>query len=164
MKDEIYYRDQTPPELCLRLIEYVPIEFGDTVWEPFRGEGAFYNAIRRKTQLTTWSEIEDGKDYKDIEGNFDWIITNPPFKLDGKSSFGRLFMELAHRCNKGFAFLGNDYCFTALTTSRMKKLNDIGLYLTKIILCNVKKWRGRYYFIIFTRSETSAMEYLSESY
>jgi hypothetical protein len=65
MKDEIYYRDQTPPELCLRLIEYIPIQGSDTAWEPFSGQKAFYNAIRKKTYNVSWSEIEDGIDYKD---------------------------------------------------------------------------------------------------
>ena len=164
MKDDEYHLHQTPPELCLRLIDFVPITFGDTVFEPFRGEGAFYNAIRKKTQNVSWAEIEEGIDYRDISGQFDWVVTNPPFKIDGRPSFGRLLMELSSQCKKGFAYLGNDYCLTGLTTSRLHKLEEKGLYLHKIVICNVKKWRGRYYFVIFTRDKNPAFEYLRESF
>lgn len=163
MKDELYYLHQTPPELCLRLIDYVPIDREDTVFEPFKGEGNFYNAIRHKTQRTTWSEIEDGVDYKSINGMFDWIITNPPFKLEGKMSFYTLFKELIQKCNKGIALLGNDYCLSAFTPKRLKDLEDMGFHITKIVVCNVKKWRGRYYFIIITRDK-GTIEYLEGNY
>lgn len=162
MKDEQYFLNQTPPNLCLDLIEHIPIEFGDTVWEPFRGEGSFYNAIRKKTQLTTWSEIEDGVDYKDISGQFDWVITNPPF--NGTGSFAKLLLELAPRCGKGIAFLGNQYCFTSLTPKRLKILEDKGLCLSKIVVCNIKKWFGKYFLMVFTRTEHRAMEHLLGSY
>lgn len=162
MKDEQYFLNQSPPELCLDLIEYIPIEFGDTVWEPFAGEKAFYNAIRKKTQRVEWSEIEDGKDYKDISDQFDWIVTNPPF--NGTGSFSKLLMELAPRCGKGIAFLGNQYCFTSLTPKRLKLLEDKGLCLSKIVVCNIKKWFGKYYLMVFTRTETPVMDYLLGSY
>ena len=161
MKDDKYYLNQTPPELCLRLIEYVPIDREDTAWEPFSGEKSFYNAIRKKTQKVTWSELEDGIDYKDIEGQFDWVVSNPPF--NGTGSFAKLLLELADRVNKGIAFLGNQYCFTSLTPKRLKKLEDKGLYLSRIVVCNIKKWYGKYYFIVFTR-EDSVINYLEGSY
>jgi hypothetical protein len=161
MKDEIYYRDQTPPELCLRLIDFVPIERSDTAFEPFRGEGAFYNALRQKTVHVTWSEIEDGIDYRDISGQFQWIVTNPPFGKNGQ--FSKILMDLASRCTKGMAILGNQYCFTSLTPKRLKLLEGHGLLLTRVVVCNVKKWYGKYYFMIFTRDKGS-IDYLEGSY
>jgi hypothetical protein len=161
MKNEQYFLNQTPPELCLRLIDYVPIDREDTVWEPFKGEGAFYNAIRKKTQRTTWSEIEDGVDYKDINGIFDWVITNPPFNERG--SFSKLLMELSQRVNKGIAFLGNQFCFTSLTPKRLRQLENNGLHLSRVVICNIKKWYGKYYFMIFTRDKGS-IDYLEGSY
>lgn len=162
MKDEQYFLNQTPIDLCLDLVEHIPIEFGDTVWEPFAGEKSFYNAIRKKTQQTEWTEIEDGKDYKDIEGKFDWIITNPPF--NGTGSFAKLLMELSDNVNKGIAFLGNQYCFTSLTPKRLKILEDKGLCLSKVVVCNVKKWFGKYYLMVFTRTQPRVMDYLLGSY
>lgn len=158
MKDEQYFLNQTPPELCLRLIEYVPIEFRDICWEPFSGEGAFYNAMRKKTQAVSWTEIEDGRDYKDALGKFDWIVTNPPFGKNG--SFWKILLELIQRCNKGLAFLGNDYCLSCLTPKRLKLLEGFGFHLNKMIRCNVKKWRGRYIFMVFTKEKNLGLDYI----
>ena len=41
-KTEEYYFHQTPSELCKQLIKKVDIVSGDSILEPFRGEGAFY--------------------------------------------------------------------------------------------------------------------------
>jgi hypothetical protein len=158
MKDDTYYLHQTPPELALKLIEYVPIDRTDTACEPFKGEGAFYNAIRKKTVYTDWYEIEEGRDYKDFSGNADWVVTNPPFQNAG--SFSKLLMELASKCNKGMALLGNDYCLSALTPKRVRILASFGLHLSKIVSCNIKKWRGRYYFMIFTRIKSPDIDFL----
>lgn len=162
MKDELYYRDQTPPELALKLIEYVPIEFNDNACEPFRGEGAFFNALRKKTYDVDWCEIEDGEDYREMGDKYDWIVTNPPFGKKGQ--FWNLLWELAHKVEKGIAFLGNQYCFTSLTPKRLKMLEGLGLYLTKVIICNVKKWYGKYYFIVFTKDKKSIIDYLEGYY
>lgn len=162
MKDEIYYRDQTPPELALKLVEYLPIEPQDNAIDPFKGEGAFYNALEKKIHHVDWCEIEEGRDYKEMGDIYNWIVTNPPFGKNG--SFWKLLWELAPKSTKGIAFLGNQYCFTSLTPKRLKLLEDKGLYLSKVIVCNVKKWFGKYYFMVFTRSEHRVMEYLLGSY
>lgn len=162
MKDETYYFHQTPPELCLQLIEHVSIDRNDNACEPFRGEGAFFNAIRKKTVNVDWCEIEDGRDYKEMADNYDWIITNPPFEKNG--SFWKLLWELAPKVNKGLALLGNQYCFTCLTPKRIKMLNDVGLYLNKVIVCNVKKWHGRYYFMIFTKQDSQAFGFIEGNF
>lgn len=44
--------------------------------EPFRGDGAFFKHLPAGTD---WCEIEDGKDFFECNGEYDWIVTNPPF-------------------------------------------------------------------------------------
>jgi len=80
-KDETYYFHQTPEELCKKLIEQVPLVEGDRVLEAFRGEGNFYNNLPDFVEKD-WAEITEGRDYKDHTKPFDWIITNPPFRMD----------------------------------------------------------------------------------
>jgi hypothetical protein len=162
MKDDAYYLHQTPTELALKLIEYVPIDPTDTAWEPFKGEGAFYDAFHEKTPHVYWTEIEEGRDYKDFSYNVDWIVTNPPFQTGG--SFSKLLLELAPRCHKGMALLGNDYCLSALTPKRIRILASHGLYLSKIVSCNIKKWRGRYYMMVFTRLKSPDIDFLEGYY
>ena len=62
-------------------------------------------------------------------------------------------------------FLGNDYCLSTLTPKRMKELNDNGLFLNKIVICNVKKWRGRYFGLYFNKNiPNDSFAYLTGTY
>jgi len=153
MKDENYYFHQTPEELARILINKVNILGDDILYEPFKGEGAFYlNFPGPNTKFC--SEIEYGLDYKDFNYPYDWVITNPPFKLgeERTNAFWYLLNYFTDRANKGVAFLGNDYCLSTLTPKRMKILKEKGWELKKIIVCSVKKWRGRYFFMIFEKN------------
>jgi hypothetical protein len=154
MKDNIYYFHQTPEELCKQLIKYVPLHDGDMVLEPFKGEGSFFNNFPNNT-INDYCEIEEGLDFKDYDKPIDWVISNPPFKLETGTkhvnSFYYLLDYYLSRVNKGIAFLGNDRCFSTLTPKRIKSINDKGFYIQKIVVCSIKKWRGRYFFIIITK-------------
>ena len=134
--DENYLFHQAPKDLAKDLMPFVPINADDVLYEPFKGEGAFFDAFpTENTKL--WTEIAYGKDYKDFEEDYDWVISNPPFKLntDNKkvNSFWYLLDYYTKRAKKGIAFLGNDYCFSTITPIRQKILNERGFYITKII-------------------------------
>jgi len=160
-KDDFYYLEQTPETLCKVLVKHIPdLNSGDLVFEPFSGEGNWLKALTEQNTIST--EIEHGTDYRSInleETLVDWVITNPPYRVlmegekeDGKreNAFINLANYFAGKTNKGFAFLLNDKCFSALTPPRLKKLyEEKGVFIYKIVVCSVKKWRGRYFFIIF---------------
>lgn len=154
MPDDVYYFHQTPEELCKELLKLVPFQDGDVVLEPFKGEGGFYNNFPANVNKD-WCEIEEGRDYRDHDKAFDWVITNPPFRLnDGvkrENAFFKLLKYYTERATKGIAFLGNDFCFATLTPKRLKELNESGWYIHNIVCCQIKKWRGRYFFIIFKK-------------
>jgi hypothetical protein len=80
-KNDVYYFHQTPQALCEELIKHIDLSNGDKVFEPFRGEGAFYNSFPDFVEKD-WTEITEGRDYKEYTGEIDWVITNPPFRLD----------------------------------------------------------------------------------
>jgi len=167
-KNETYYFHQTPEELAKELIKKIPLVKGDKVVDTFRGEGSFYNNFPDFVEKD-WAEIVEGRDYKDYKKEIDWIITNPPFRLETEkakrvNSFYPLLEYYSTRVNKGIAFLANDYCFSTLTPIRMKKLNELGWYLQGYTICNVKKWRGRYFFIIFTKQPNTNINFLLGSY
>ena len=162
-KDEVYHFHQTPEALCKELVKHIPdLTTEDVVFEPFMGEGNFVRAFPDTQNLIT-TEIQDGADYKSIDLEttpIDWVITNPPFRLEEPTgeegstkrvnAFFKLTEYFAGRTNKGVAFLGNSDCLSALTPPRLKKLyKENHVYIYKIVVCSVKKWRGRYYFIIF---------------
>jgi len=162
VKTEDYYLHQTPPDLCNALLDRIPgLDKNPIVYEPFKGEGGFTRWLEGKVNALYHTEIEEGKDFRDFEWvePVDWVISNPPFRIDdlqGKrvnafwyfvDYYAKKFTE--GKITKGIAFLANDKCFSAFTPKRMKELEEKGLYIYKICVCSVKKWRGRYYFIIF---------------
>lgn len=166
-KDKAYFFHQTPEKLAIDLIKKIPIQDTDIVLEPFSGEGVFFNNFPKCVKK--YCEITEGIDYKDYVGKIDWVITNPPFKLEndkGKriNSFFPLLEYYCDKVNKGIAFLGNDRCFSTLTPLRMKRLNEMGLYLQGYTICNIKKWRGRYFFMIFTKHKNDDINYLINYY
>lgn len=164
---ETYLFHQTPPDLAKRLIEFLPLEEGDVVCEPFRGEGAFYNAIPEQCEKV-WAEITMGKDYKDITESYDWVITNPPFRLEQDNSringFWLTLDYFTQRANKGVAFLFNKKCLEALTPKRLQMLEQRGWFVKQIIVCSVRKWAGRYYFLILTKNPGTSFCYLRENW
>ena len=165
--DATYMLHQTPAQCAKDLISHVPLLPGDILLEPFRGEGAFFNAFPSDT-VKLWAEKEKGVDYTDISGFYDWVITNPPFQLNNGSklvnSFWFLLDYYTQRAKKGIAFLANDRCFSTLTPRRMAVLKERGWALTRVIVCSIRKWRGRYFFIVLEKDKAGCMTYLTENY
>lgn len=166
-KNDIYYFHQTPTELAKDLIEKLTIHPTDVLYEPFRGEGAFYNTFPEMNEKH-WSEITEGRDYLQHTAEYDWVITNPPFRLETATkrinAFWFLLEYFSHHAKKGIAFLANDRCFGTLTPKRMKSLNDRGWFITKLVVCSIKKWRGRYYWFVLEKNPSVGFEYLLTNY
>jgi len=170
MKDEIYYFHQSPPELAKDIIDNISFYYDDVVLEPFAGENAFYDNIPYFDEMTKYRcEIEDdGGDFRD----FDYegikptmILSNPPFRLDGKNAFFdilRFFSKI--RSVKRIIFLCSDICYSSLTPMRMMKINEEGMFLQKITTCCVKKWKGRYRVLYFGRERSDAFDYYMDTY
>ena len=158
---------QTPNDLAKDLIAFCPLVADDKVLEPFKGEGAFYNNFP-ETVNKQWAELEEGRCYTSITEEYDWVITNPPFRLDTGTkrvnSFWFLLDYYSTRAKKGIAFLGNDRCFSTLTPKRMELLKQRGWNITKIVVCSVKKWRGRYFFFILQKGNNHLMDALRTNY
>lgn len=154
MKDDQYFFHQTPEALCAALIPHVPFQEGDVVLEPFAGEGAFVRAFPPSVSVRA-SDIEDGVDFRSIPlDDVDWVVSNPPFKVtNSKGVLANAFFPIADhfagKTRKGFCLLGNDHCFNAITPARYQKLIAKNVFLARIVSCNVRKWRGRYYFLVF---------------
>lgn len=74
--DKVY----TPEEVAQSIINSLPITTGQTVLEPCRGTGAFYNNFPSFCKKM-WCEIDDGKDFFKFDERVNWIITNPPYSI-----------------------------------------------------------------------------------
>ena len=168
MKDDTYYLHQTPFSLAKKIIDNIEWKHNENVCEPFKGEGAFYNQLPEYVNKS-YAEIEEGIDFKNIDyDNIDTIITNPPFRLDEgdvkKNAFFDILLFFAKTKVKRVIFLCNDYCFGSLTSLRLLKLNNEGLYIYSLTTCSVKKWRGRYYTIVFKREPNIFFNYFLENF
>lgn len=167
MDRETYLFHQTPSECAKDLIQELPLTPSDRLYEPFKGEGAFFDNFP-ESNPKLWSELEQGKDYKDNTEEYDWVITNPPFRLDTGTkrvnAFYHLLEYFTERAKKGIAFLGNDACFGTLTPKRLQELNQRGWFITKIVVCSIKKWRGRYFFIVLQKQQNDFYKYLIKNY
>ena len=75
----------TPSECTIALLEFLEEGFlirpGDTIWEPACGSNAMVDVMREKGYAVIGTDIINGQDYltTEIAGDYDWIITNPPF-------------------------------------------------------------------------------------
>ena len=167
VKNDEYWFHQTPQKLAKDLIAQIDFSNINNIYEPFCGEGAFYKNFPDGIPKFK-SEIEDGEDFKDFDiqaNNIDTIITNPPFKLDGKNCFFQLIMYFFnYPCIKNVYFLCNDACFGSLTPSRRKVMEEEGIFINEITTCAVKKWKGRYYLVHFSRKKNDNFRYLLENY
>lgn len=68
----------TPVEVSKKIISWLPIEDNDVLYDPFKGDGSFYDNFP-KTNIKKWSEIKEDKDFFDFNEHVDWIISNPPY-------------------------------------------------------------------------------------
>jgi len=166
MKDEMYYFHQTSRELARVIIDSIDFRDGENVYEPFKGEGNLFNQLPSNINKY-YTEIEEGLCYKNFnydEVKINTILSNPPFRIDGKNCFFKLLEYFSTKDVDRIIFLCNDYCLNSLTPKRLKKLNDNKLYINKIITCNVKKWRGRYYVITFGRIPNLSFQYFLNTF
>jgi Poxvirus A32 protein len=166
-KDETYYFHQTPPECAKECIARVPIVAGDRVLEPFCGEGAFYDNLPDFVKKD-WCEITRGRDFQEYDKEYDWVITNPPFRLDEGdkkvNAFWFLLDFYTQRAKKGVAFLCSEVCLRTLTPLRLQVLKDRNWAITSLTTFSIQKWRGRYYLIVFQPNMTSIMGFVSKSF
>ncbi len=80
-KDMRHPNDFYPtPTWCF---ENLPIDWGDfaTAHEAGAGDGRIVRFLENKGIETTYSEIEEGKNFFDYNEDVDLIFTNPPFSL-----------------------------------------------------------------------------------
>ena len=74
VNDEI----MTPEHIAKYFINQLPLKNCDTVLDPFRGTGNFYNNFPDYV-YKDWCEINENKDFFDYNEYVDWIISNPPY-------------------------------------------------------------------------------------
>lgn len=151
LKKQYLSEDETPIESVLTCINQLNLNPTDTILDAGSGTNKiWYNNLPNLTKYEC--EIKDGKDFLKWETKIDWIVGNPPYK-----DWIDWCFKSTEISNKGFAFLINHTRLNQLTPSRLNRLKEKGFYLNKIHIIEIKKWFGRYYFLIFTKQPTQSI-------
>ena len=151
----------TPEDVSRDIISQLNINKQDIVLEPFKGEGSFYNQLPPCNKF--YCEKDENINFFDWQEKVDWIVSNPPFKIlvDDKPTNG-LVPIIEHSIkitNKGYGFLVNHNLFNALTVRRLKLWKSQGFSITYIKVYEIKKWFGRYFFILFEKDKSGILDF-----
>ena len=166
---------QTSRPLAKRIIDDITFPANANVIEPFSGSGSFYDQFPEHVNRFK-TENREGTDFRDFDydgNNIEYVVTNPPFKLlnpDGiteRNAFFEILLFFTTKPTiKQIIFLCSATCRDSITPRRMKQVEDNGFYLTKITMCCVSRWRGRYAILYFSRQSAPnpSLTYYPESY
>ena len=151
----------TPEDISKNIISQLNINENDTVLEPFKGAGSFYNQFPNCKKF--YCEKAENINFFNWQDKVDWVVSNPPFKIlvDNKPKNG-LVLIIEHSIkitNKGFGFLVNHNLFNALTVRRLNLWKDQGFTITYIKVYEIKKWFGRYFFILFEKNKPGILDF-----
>lgn len=107
---------------------------GDTVFDPFFGQGAYYNLYDEffpncKKEFT---EIAMGKDFFEYDGKPDIVVSNPPFSL-----LNRIFVRLLELRPKCISLLVG--CMN-MTRCRLNRMEQGGYTLVRMLVADVHRW------------------------
>jgi hypothetical protein len=146
-------KDTTPIENVLDCLQFIEFEENDIVVDAGSGkEKVWFDNIKVKNKLEF--EIDEEKDFLKYNERVDWVIGNPPYKL-----WLDFMFHSADICNKGFCFFINHIRLNQLTPKRLNDLKEKGFYLTTFRITNVKKWFGRYYYLVFTKKPSNIISF-----
>ena len=145
-RDKIY----TPEDVVKNLLTDIPYDEHDTFCDPCYGKGVFYDNFP-DTEKKECFELDLGTDFLKSNNKWDWVVTNIPFSQPKEFIF-----KMAESCVKGFGIL----CLAnSMTATRLKKLEDMGLYLNTMRVIYVREWKFGYRtdFYVFTRNKHTDM-------
>ena len=149
-----HYTDENLVKYCLSLINYKDKEL---VLDAGSGKNKvwFNNIIAPKDEC----EIDEGKDFLKYDKKVDWVVGNPPYKFCWE-----FFEKAFDIANKGVGFLISINMFNKFTPKRLEEIKNKGFTMRKIAVVSVKRWYGRYYFVIFTKQENDFMVFSRGKY
>ncbi len=142
--NDVFY---TPAPLAIELIGAVDIEPSDSILDPFKGKGVFFDNYP-PCGFKDWAEITEGRDFFSESRRFDWLISNPPFSLMSK-----VLLKTCALSTKGFAYIIPAH---SLSYRRIQTCEGFGFYLSKTIYFqNPKDWELGFQmvFAIFTKTK-----------
>jgi hypothetical protein len=137
----------TPKPMALRMIQMARIEPDESVLDPCRGGGVFYDNLPPCEKK--YCEIEEGRDFYEWREEVDVVVGNPPF-----SQWKKWLPHTLSICRRRFV-----YCFgaTSLTGNRLKQIEDAGFGITSVHICKVAWWMSQSIIIVAEKGKPSIL-------
>ena len=159
VKDGFHY---TPIEITKELIKDIDFIDDETCLETCRGGGAFYDILPDNI-IKDFCEIDMGKDFFDYNEKVDVSIANPPYKAEIEGKLQNVIIKwMDHQfsiTNKECWYLLNSASFNSMTPIRLNRWQSLGWNLCFMRIINIKKWYGRYYWICFSKTKPSIINF-----
>jgi hypothetical protein len=138
----------TKPEMAIELLKTITFQEGDTVMEPCKGPGAFFDNFPKNT-VNVYCEIAEGIDYLEFEGMVDYTISNPPFVP--RKLFWEFHQRAMQTTRKEIYWLLAMHCINVFTPNRLREMESKGWFIQNFHIVSDKRWFGRYAFIKFSK-------------
>jgi len=137
----------TPLPVAELMIKICDIKDGDTVLDPSRGKGVFYDNLPSGC-IKSYCEITDGKDFFNCNERYDLIIGNPPFSMWNK------WLEHTMKLTDKFCYIMG---IINMNEKRLDYIFKNGFGLTHMHLLTVKSWFACSIICVFEKNKPSIM-------
>ncbi len=152
----------TPIEITKELIKDIDFIDNETVLETCRGGGAFYDILPDNVEKD-WCEIDMGRDFFEHTTPTDISIANPPYRIEtpeGRKNALIKWMDHQFKITKKECWLLlNGKCWSSMTPNRLNKWKSLGWNLCFMRILSIKKWYGRYYWVCFSKTKPSIIQF-----
>jgi len=148
-------------ELTEQLLEKIPFENGDVLYDPWSNLTTFHDNFPRHLH----HDRRSTDTFFEYPKKVDWLIGQPPHVVtqlvkDEKYCFYDLCEWIASqdRVEKGFCLVVNYVSYLSITPNRLEQLANHGFHLKKQVMCNIKAQRGRSFFMMFMKEDVFPTE------
>jgi hypothetical protein len=144
----------TPEPLAKDMIKICKIKKGETVLDPSKGAGVFYNNFPKNCKKD-YCEITESKDFFEYNKKVDWVIGNPPYSLWDK------WLDHTMEITDKFCYI---FSVFNLTPKRLNKMEEKGFGVTKFYFLRVAWWFGPSFVIVAERNKKSILNNFGKTY
>ncbi len=123
---------------------FLDIPDNSTILDPFAGKKVYYDEMKKRFLNCNieYTEIEEGLDFFNYDGNPDYIISNPPYSLIND--------VLEHSVNLKPKVISYLLAFHNITPKRIEYMNNNGYFVKDFHLTKVYSWFGFSIIITFS--------------
>jgi len=144
--NDVFFTPDAVVDIHIGMIEHKP----EDIWyDPFRGQGAYYNKFPTENKIYT--EITEGLDFFEFTGRVDIIASNPPF-----SKFDNIIKKCIELNPRIIALIMGAVNFTP---KRIDTLKNAGYGITKIHILKVRGWLYNPFLCVFEKDKPSIISH-----